>query len=147
MVFLSILHIYSAIDICRYPGPVTDKVMCDDEVAPEGYSRRIDVFDCKNQWSSSLDSAQAQLGRVGRASINTGCLLVCGSRCWQLLSCLSKKCYHSCHTDLVREMKRFSHLEILGRRFWFSQKTIISMDFTKTCYRPKLHLSHSPMFR
>ena len=50
--------------------------------------------------------APAQLGRVGRASINTGLFRVCGSRCGQLPAPLRKTCDHSCDTDSVQESKK-----------------------------------------
>ena len=61
----------------------------------------------QNQWPSSWGSAQAQLGRVGRASTNTGRFRVCGSRCRQRTARLTKSRYQFCDADLVWESKRF----------------------------------------
>ena len=44
----------------------------------------------------------------GGASINTGCFRVFGSRCWTLPACSKKTFYYSCHSDSVRQPKRFS---------------------------------------
>ena len=59
----------------------------------------------QNQWPSSWGRALAQLGRVGRASTNTGRFRVGGSRCGPRQARLRKTCYHSCDTDSVRESK------------------------------------------
>ena len=60
-------------------------------------------FWLKNQWPSIA----AQLGLVRWASTNTGCFLVCCSRCWPQLARLRKMCYHCCNTDSVRQSTRF----------------------------------------
>ena len=61
----------------------------------------------QNQWPSSWGRAPAQLGRVGRASTNTGRFRVSCSRCGPRQARLRKTYYHSCDTDLVRELKSF----------------------------------------
>ena len=80
-------------------------------ITPEGYSRRQLVLRIKfwlqNQWPSSWGRAPAQLGRVGRASTNTGRFRVGGSRCGPRPARLRKTCYHSCDTDSVQESTRF----------------------------------------
>ena len=53
------------------------------------------------QWPSAWGRAPAQLGRVGRASANTGRFLVGGSRCGPRPVRLKKTCFHSCDTDSV----------------------------------------------
>ena len=61
--------------------------------------------------------ANSQLGLVWRASTNTGCFQVGGSRCWPAwprLARLRKTCYHSCDTDSVRQSKRFKCIVNMG---------------------------------
>ena len=69
----------------------------------------------KYQRPSSLGSSVALLGLIGRASTNTRCFQVLGSRCWPRLACLRKTCYHSCNTDSVGEAKRFSCFVDIGQ--------------------------------
>ena len=67
---------------------------CHLAITPEG-------VDCRNQWQSSWGRDLAQLGRVGRASTNTGRFWVDGSRCEPRPARLRKKCYHSSDANLL----------------------------------------------
>ena len=73
------------------------------KVVPEDNRR----FRGQNQWPSPWGRALARLAQVGQASTNTRHFRVCGSRCGQRPARLRKTYYHSCFTDLVRELKSF----------------------------------------
>ena len=70
-------------------------------IIPEGYFRR----QSKDLTAKSMAKLLGR--RVGRASTNTGRFRVGGSRCGPRPARLRKTHYHSCDTDLVRELKRF----------------------------------------
>ena len=65
-------------------------------------------FDCKINGKALGAALLHSLGGLGGASINTGCFRVFGSRCWTLPACSKKTFYYSCHSDSVRQPKRFS---------------------------------------
>ena len=77
------------------------------------------MFWLQNQWLISWGSAPAQVGRVWLASTNTGCFLVCCSRCRQQPACLRKTCYHCCNTDSLQQSKRFNALYLATTSHFF----------------------------
>ena len=126
------------------------------KAVPEGIRR----FRGQNLRPSSWGSSQALLGRVGRASTNTGRFPVGGSRCGQQQARLRKTCYYSCDTDSVQEAKRFqcfvNNVKFGQRRvilisckfglwqvIFFSCETKFLMELARSCRRPK----QRPSFR
>ena len=73
------------------------------KAVPEGDRR----FRGQNQLLSSWGRSPALLAWVWQARSNTGCFLVCCSRCWQWPARLRKTCYYSCDTGSVQESTRF----------------------------------------
>ena len=105
---------------------------------PEGNRR----FREQNQRPSSWGSSPALLARVRRASTNTGCFLVCCSRCWQWQARLRKTCYHFCYTDSVQVFKSQQGLmlckfQAAASHFLFSCEMKISMELVRSCCQPK----------
>ena len=77
------------------------------------------MFRGQNQRPSSWGRSPALLGRVGRASTNTGRFPVGGSRCGQRPARLRKPCYHSCYTDSVQDSKKVLMLCKFQAAFFF----------------------------
>ena len=85
------------------------------KAVPEGNQR----FRGQNQRPSSWGRSPAEpalLARVGRASTNTMCFQVGGSRCGPRPTRLRKTCYHSCDTESVQEPIRFQSFVIFKQQ-------------------------------
>ena len=78
-----------------------DQCRSSDNHSRRLFEKTIEGFDCKIN-GQAFGAAPAQVGRVGRASTNTGRFRVGGSRCGPRPVRLRKTCYHSCDTDSVR---------------------------------------------
>ena len=106
-------------------------------------------FDCKSN-AKLLGQCSSTAWAVGLASTNTlsGCFWVCGSRWGQQQALLRKTCYHSCHTDAVRESKRlWCFVDIRQREsLFFSCKMKFSMKLARSCCRVNADQSSTHSF-
>ena len=102
----------------------------------------------QNQRPSSWGRSQALLGRVGRASTNTGRFLFCGSHCGPRQGRLRKTYSHFCDllSSRVNKVLMPCKFRASTSAFLFIWNDIL-MELARCCFRPKPRPSLHSIFR